>query len=454
MPGYGGMSWKRTDDDRKRRKKTGGDETMSEQTRENGELIPDRGLDEVLRRRLEPVDAQAVAAAAKLVDRVVDDGEDAVRELAEQFDGLDPDAPLVHPRESLERAREQLPTNARELLERTAERIGRFADAQRKCVAPLELDADGARMGHRVVPVDRAGCYAPGGRHPYVSTVLMTVIPARVAGVREIWVASPRPTTETLAAAAIAGADAVLAAGGAHAVAALAHGAGEAVPPCDAVVGPGNRWVTAAKRLVAGLVRIDGLAGPSELIVLADDSARSEVVAADLIAQAEHDPEALPVLVTPSARLAGGVRQELEAQLEALDTASVARTALQRGAVVRVADLDDGVAACERIAPEHLELLVESPAAWASRLSAYGTLFVGEGAAEVLGDYGAGPNHVLPTSGSARAFSGLSVLTFLRFPTTLRVDGGMDRQVVSDCEALARMEGLSGHAASAALRLG
>lgn len=426
----------------------------SENGNDDGVLIPERSLDAVLRRRMEPVDADAVADAARIVDRVIDGGRPALEQLAAELDDLSADDPLIHDRDALERACEQLPANARALLERSAGRIRRFAEAQRKCIAPLELDVDGARMGHRVVPVERAGCYAPGGLHPYVSTVLMTVVPARVAGVREVWVASPRPTAETLAAAAIAGADAVLAAGGAHAVAALAHGAGDAVPACDAVVGPGNRWVTAAKRLVAGLVRIDGLAGPSELVVLADGQARPSVVAADLIAQAEHDQEALPVLVTAERSLPARVREELESQLADLDTAGVARTALARGATVLADDLEQAIAHCERIAPEHLELLVEHPAAWAQRLSAYGTLFVGEGAAEVFGDYGAGPNHVLPTSGSARAFSGLSVMTFLRFPTMLRVDDQMDRGVVADCEALARLEGLSGHAASAMRRQG
>jgi phosphoribosyl-ATP pyrophosphohydrolase/phosphoribosyl-AMP cyclohydrolase/histidinol dehydrogenase len=419
--------------------------------RDRERLLPDGTLDAVLRSRMEPVDAGAVAAAAELVDRVASGGEDALRSLAVELDGLAPGAPLIHRRDALERALEEIDGGTRELIERTAGRIRRFAEAQRACLAPLELEAEGARMGHRVVPLRRAGCYAPGGRYPYVSTVLMTAVPARVAGVEEVWIASPRPTVETLAAAAISGADAVLAAGGAQAVAALAHGAGE-VPACDAVVGPGNRWVTAAKRLLAGAVRIDGLAGPSELVVLADGSARPEVVAADLIAQAEHDPEALPVLITPDGELPSRVRRELERQLGGLDTAGVARPALERGATLRVRGLDEGVAQCETIAPEHLELLVADPDAWAGRLSAYGTLFVGEGAAEVLGDYGVGPNHVLPTSGSARAFSGLSVLTFLRFPTVLRVDGAMDPAVVRDCEALARIEGLTGHALAAAMR--
>jgi phosphoribosyl-ATP pyrophosphohydrolase/phosphoribosyl-AMP cyclohydrolase/histidinol dehydrogenase len=424
---------------------------MSDDRGDANRLLPERTLDEVLKLRMEPVDAEAVAAAAELMDRITLGGEAALRELAVELDGLKAEDPLVHDRAALERARASLSADTRSLLERTVERIERFARGQLRCVAPLEIESEGARMGHRVVPLRRAGCYAPGGRYPYVSTVLMTVVPARVAGVEEIWVASPRPTIETLAAAAIAGAEAVLAAGGAQAVAALSYGAG-AVPACDAVVGPGNRWVTAAKRLVAGMVRIDGLAGPSELVVLADSSARPEIVAADLIAQAEHDPEALPVLVTPDERLPERVRRELQRQLGALDTAGVARLALERGAVLRTASLVEAADQCEAIAPEHLELLLEDPDGWAERLNTFGTLFVGEGAAEVLGDYGVGPNHVLPTSGSARAFSGLSVLTFLRFPTVLRVDGSMDPDAVRDCETLARLEGLSGHAAAAALR--
>jgi len=310
----------------------------------------------------------------------------------------------------------------------------------------------GGAAGHTIAPVEAAGCYAPGGRFPLPSSVLMTVIPARAAGVETVWVASPRPTAATLAAAALSGADALLCAGGAHAIAALAYGAGP-VPPCDAVVGPGSRWVTAAKQLIAGHVAIDMLAGPSELVVLADHSADAALVAADLLAQAEHDADARPLLVTTSEPLAEATEQQLSRQLADLPTAATARAALSNGFAVVANDLPEAVRLCDRIAPEHLALHVADAQAVAARVRHYGALFLGAQTAEVLGDYGAGPNHVLPTGGTARSTGGLSVLTFLRVRTWLRIDDSRAAAgLYADAAALARLETLEAHARSATAR--
>jgi phosphoribosyl-ATP pyrophosphohydrolase/phosphoribosyl-AMP cyclohydrolase/histidinol dehydrogenase len=280
----------------------------------------------------------------------------------------------------------------------------------------------------------------------------MTALTARVAGVREVWVASPRPAPVTLAAAAVAGADGLLAAGGAQAIAALAFGAGP-VPPCDVIVGPGNRYVTAAKLLAAAHAGIDLIAGPSELVVLADATADPALVAADLLAQAEHDPDALPLLVTTEPALVDRVALELERQLGDLPTADIARRALANGGAVLAADIDAATAACDRIAPEHLEVLTADAGAMARRLRHYGALFVGAGTAEVFGDYGAGPNHVLPTGGSARRSGGLSVLTFLRVRTWMEVrDVAAARELAGDAAWFARVEGLEAHARAAERR--
>jgi phosphoribosyl-ATP pyrophosphohydrolase/phosphoribosyl-AMP cyclohydrolase/histidinol dehydrogenase len=254
----------------------------------------------------------------------------------------------------------------------------------------------------------------------------------------------------TLAAAHVANADALLCVGGAHAIAALAFGAGP-VPACDVIVGPGNRWVTAAKQLVSGQVGIDMLAGPSELVVLADDSADPETVAADLLAQAEHDPDALPILVTTSDPLIDHVNEALRAQLAVLPTAETATAAVSEGFAVLCATLDEAVDVCDALAPEHLEVMTQDAEALQLRLRHYGGLFVGHGAAEVLGDYGAGPNHVLPTGGTARQTGGLSVFTFLRVRTWLRMHA--PAELARDAAALARLEGLEGHARSAERRL-
>jgi phosphoribosyl-ATP pyrophosphohydrolase/phosphoribosyl-AMP cyclohydrolase/histidinol dehydrogenase len=403
--------------------------------------------------RVDPVDAHALDEAAVIVSDVRERGLDALREHALRFGDLRSGDALVHGPQALQAALESLPDEPRQLLQRTAERIRRFAEAQLRCITPLAFDVPGGQAGHRVEPVQIAGCYAPGGRFPLPSSVLMTAVTARAAGVEQVWVASPRPTSVVLAAARVAGADALLAAGGAQAIAALAYGAGE-VPACDVVVGPGNRWVTAAKQLVAGRVRIDLLAGPSELVVLADASSDPRLIAADLLAQAEHDPEALPILVSLDSVLVNDVERELERQLRDLPTAATARAALAHGGAFIVSDLDTAVEICNRLAPEHLEVLVREPEALATRLRHCGALFLGPGAAEVLGDYGIGPNHVLPTGGTARSTAGLSVLTFLRLRTWLRVDEVREaREIARDAAAMARLEGLEAHARAAERRL-
>ena len=403
--------------------------------------------------RRSPVDETTLRAAAAIVDDVRLRGEPALREHAERLGDVAPGQPLVRTRDELDAALRSLPPGQADVLKRTADRIRAFAAAQLGCLRPLRLAVPGGFAGHVVTPVERAGCYAPGGRFPLPSSVLMTAAVARAAGVETVWVASPRPAQVTLAAAAVAGADALLAVGGAQAIAALTFGAGP-VPACDAVVGPGNRWVTAAKQLVAGRVHIDMLAGPSELVVLADASADPAQVAADLLAQAEHDPDAVPILVSLDASLTASVQAEIVRQLADLPTAPTARAALANGFVVPVDDLATGLDICNRLAPEHLELAVADVDAAARLVRHCGAAFLGHLGGEVLGDYGAGPNHVLPTGGTARSKGGLSVLDFLRVRTFLDVgDAEGARPVVEDAIALARLEGLEAHARAAEYRL-
>ncbi len=402
--------------------------------------------------RREAVDEATLARAADIVREVREGGIGALRGFAETFDERAVEQPLVIEQSELRRARDGLALEQRDLLERTARRIEAFALAQKAALKDLTVAVPGGEAGHTVTPVERAGCYAPGGRYPLPSSVLMTAVTARAAGVHEVWVASPRPEPITLAAAAVAGADGLLAVGGAHAIAAMAYGVG-GPPRCDVVVGPGNRWVTAAKKVVAGHVGIDMLAGPSELVVLADHTADAELVAADLLAQAEHDPEALPVLVTTDTALADAVDRALERQLTDLPTRDVAADALRNGFTVIVRDLDEAGRVCDRLAPEHLQVLTEDAKDIARRLNNYGGLFIGSSSAEVFGDYGLGPNHTLPTGGVARFKGGLSVFDFLRVRTWLRMDGGpATAKTVADAAALARLEGLEAHARAAERR--
>lgn len=418
-------------------------------------LLRARTVEDVVRQRGMSVSAEALATATEIVEAVRRGGEAALRQQAERFGELMPGEPIVIERPSLENALRTLDRADRARLERVADRIRAFAEAQRGAIRDVLVPVPGGFAGHRVKPVMRAGCYAPGGRYPLPSTVLMTAITARVAGVAEVIVASPKPPALVLAAAAVAGADAVVPVGGAQAIAALAYGAGP-VPACDVVVGPGNRYVAAAKHLVSNTVGIDTVAGPSELVVFADETADPELIAADLLAQAEHDSDAVPLLVTTDSTLPGRVNEALRRQIANLPTSQVAGVALANGGFICVKSLELGVAACEAIAPEHLALhLADTALATVTPLlRTYGTLFVGSRAGEVLGDYGAGPNHVLPTGGAARGTGGLSVLTFLRLRTWLRIDdAGAAGELADDSAWFARAEGLEGHARSAEKRI-
>lgn len=416
-------------------------------------MLARRSVAELVSRGAAGIAAEAFAVAAPIVEAVRTRGEAALREFAERFGDVAAGEPLFLDRPVLDRALADLAAGDRARLERVAERIRTFAEAQKRALGAVAVTVPGGEAGHWIAPLERAGCYAPGGRYPLPSSALMTAVTARTAGVKEIWVASPKPAVMTLAAAAVAGADGMVAAGGAHAIAALAFGAGP-VRPCDVVVGPGNRYVTAAKQLVGARVAIDMLAGPSELVVFADATASPAIVAADLLAQAEHDPDAVPVLVTGDPALAERVNVELARQLADLPTAAVARAALANGGVVVVASIEEGIAVCDALAPEHLELCLENATVVAPRLAHYGALFIGAGSAEVLGDYGAGPNHVLPTAGTARSNGGLSVYSFLRVRTWLRIDDvAVARPLVEDAAWFGRVEGLEAHARSAERRL-
>jgi len=405
----------------------------------------DPGTVQIVRR---PVELETLREAAAIVEDVRGAGEEALRRHGERLGDLEPGGEIILDRSRLEATLEALPLDARGVLERVAGRIRSFSQAQRDSLMNLDIAVAGGRAGHRWIPVSSAGAYAPGGRYPLPSSVLMTVIPARVAGVESVWVASPRPTPFTMAAAVIAGADGLLAVGGAQAIAALTFGT--LTPACDLVVGPGNRWVTAAKKYLYGEIGIDGLAGPSEILVIADESADPELVSADLLAQAEHDDDAVPMLITTSEAMADEVDRVIGRQLTDLPTSKTASRALENGFCVIVESLHEAVSLSNRVAPEHLALHVDDPTPLVEELCSYGSLFVGSGTAEAFADYGVGPNHVLPTGGGARYQSGLSVLTFLRSPTWAALDD--PEPLVDDTMLLARLEGLEAHARAAQIR--
>ena len=300
-----------------------------------------------------------------------------------------------------------------------------------------------------------AGCYAPGGRYPLPSSVIMTAVTARAAGCETVILASPRPAPITMAAAHISNVDLFLCVGGAQAIGTMAYGIDGLVPRCDVICGPGNKWVTAAKSLVNGKCGIDMLAGPSEVLVICDETANAKIVAADLIAQAEHDVVARAILLSTDPNMIDAVDKEVEEQIEALPepNRSTALEALKQSFAVECKSIEECIKISDDIAPEHLEIQTRDSQTVARSCANYGGLFVGEHAAEVLGDYGAGPNHTLPTGGTSRYTGGLSVFNFLRIRTWMRVDDPQaSKGMVADSIVMARLEGLEGHARAAEAR--
>ena len=393
------------------------------------------------------------ATVEEIVGRVATEGDAALRQYGLRFDGWAP-APedgFEVPRRELDGALNRLRNEDRAALELAASRIREFHEAQRyEAVA----GARGLRMLTK--PVRRAGLYVPGGRAAYPSTVLMTAIPARVAGVPEVVLCTP-PSPDggvpaaILAAAAIAGVDAVYRAGGAQAIAAMAYGT-RSIPRVDFIAGPGNVYVTLAKKEVFGVVGVDAIAGPTEILVIADRTARADLVAADLASQMEHDPMAWAVLLTDSPALADAVEEEFTSLLERLERAQVIEAA--HLAVVLVESMDQAVQVSNDFGPEHLEILVDDPARLLPSVENAGAIFLGPMAPVSLGDYVIGPNHTLPTSGSARFSSPLGVYSFLKRSSVSTISDGEYRSLAEAARVLARLEGLTAHANALEVRLG
>ena len=403
----------------------------------------------------DPVDPTARDQADAILKEVKDKGLEGLISCAMRLRDIETkDSKLFYSKSDLKEAFDGLSETDKGILNRTATRVKKFAEAQRSALTEITVQIPGGEAGHTIAPVAVAGCYAPGGRYPLPSSVIMTAVTARAAGVPTVWVASPRPAPATLAAAHVADADGLLAVGGAQAIGAFAYGIGPISTPCDVIVGPGNKWVTAAKSLVSGICAIDMLAGPSEVLVIADETCIPSTVAADLLAQAEHDTEARPILVCTNEKIAHDVNKCVQERLSTLSTSPIARVAVEKGFACICPDLDTAIAISDMVGPEHLEIITADAVGVSKRCNSYGAVFIGSVSAEVLGDYGAGPNHVLPTSGTARYTGGLSVFTFLRIRTWMNITNKENAQeLVRDSVALARIEGLDGHAQAAECRL-
>ena len=385
-------------------------------------------------------------------------GDYALRVYTKKFDRIDVQSFRV-PLHQIIEAREEIEPELLDALNEAASRLKTFAEKQLQGLEDFDIELErGVCAGQRVVPLERVGLYVPGGRYPLLSSVLMGAIPAIIAGVKEVALCSP-PTKDgkisslILAAAAVAHVDEVYCIGGAQAIAAMAYGT-QSIKAVHKIVGPGNLYVNAAKKQVYGKVGLDFIAGPTEILIIADKTADPSLLAADLIAQAEHDINARPVLLTDSEPLAEEVERELDEQLKGLTSEKTARRSLDKnGAIVFFHRPAEAAAVTNRRAPEHLQLCVSDPEDYLPKLRNYGSLFIGEYASETLGDYSSGLNHILPTNSASRYTGGLSVRDFVKIQTCLRVDQKGFQQIGPLAGTLARAEGLFGHEAAVRLRL-
>ena len=417
---------------------------------DTGSLPPevDQKTFEVFGAHLSPLES-----VSRILQDVRTQGDAALRHYTQALDGVTLDTIEV-PSQELAAAWDKLPKDLAAALELAASRV---QDFHRATVRQSWLDLPSG-LGELVVPLERVGVYVPGGTAAYPSTVLMTVIPARVAGVKEVILTSPArngayPDAVVMAAAKLAGVDRIFAVGGVQAIGALAYGT-ETVPKVDKICGPGNIFVTLAKKLVFGAVDIDGLYGPTETVVIADHTANPAYCAADLLAQAEHDPLACPILVTTSLPLVAMVEAELDKQLASMDRAAIAGASIEsQGKVFLMDDLDQALELANSIAPEHLCLMVNEPWVWAGKVRHAGGIFLGEYSPEVMGDYVAGPSHVMPTGGTARFNSALSVHHFLKTMPVVGLKPEAYPALAKAASRIAKAEGLTGHARAVEVRL-
>lgn len=405
-----------------------------------------------------PMDATVVETVQGILEDVRRRGDQALIEYTHRFDrrAIKVASEFELPRERLNKARAELDPDLHEALRHAAERIQSYHERQKQA-SWTYVEEDGTVLGQQITPLGRIGVYVPGGKAAYPSTVLMNVIPAKVAGVEEILMVAPAPQGElapvVLAAAAIAGVDRVFTIGGAQAIAALAYGT-ETIPAVDKIVGPGNSYVATAKAMVFGRVGIDMIAGPSEIVIVCDGQTDPDWIAMDLFAQAEHDEQARAIVLSPEAAFLDAVQTSIAHQLPQMERAPIIRTSLSsQGALITVRDLDEAAEIVNRIAPEHLELAVADPQALAAKIRHAGAIFMGPYTAEVLGDYCAGPNHVLPTGRTARFSSPLGVYDFQKRSSLIQCSERAAQRLGQTASVLARAEGLTAHARSAEYRL-
>ncbi|MCK5040444.1 MAG: histidinol dehydrogenase [Candidatus Aenigmarchaeota archaeon] len=391
----------------------------------------------------------------KIVEEIISDvkanSDTALIKYAKKFDNLDLDDFSITPKQIRE-AYEKTDSKTILTLKKAIENIEFFAQKQMSNFVDFEAERNGIVLGQKIIPLETVGCYIPGGRFPLPSSALMSIIPAKVAGVESIIACSPKIQAITIVACDLAGADRIFNIGGVQAIAALAFGTRD-IPKVDKIVGPGNKYVSAAKKQVYGTVGIDFIAGPSEVMIIADESANPKFIAADLLAQLEHDTDARANLIATSSKIAGQVNDELICQKEKLTTKQIIEESVKNSKIILVEDLDDAVKIANKYAPEHLEIQVKEQDKLIDKLKNYGSLFIGQNSAEVFGDYCTGTNHILPTSKAARYTGGLCVKDFVKIQTYQKAGKNSLDELVKISAKFAEIEGLDAHKRAASIRL-
>lgn len=389
------------------------------------------------------IEFETIQSVEEIARDVRQNGDEAVRKYTKQFDNQDLENFLVSDTE-IKDAYAQVDKETIEAIKKSIKNVKKFSEKQLKCLKNLKTTIDKNELGHNIIPLERIGCYIPGGNYPLLSSAVMTVIPARVAGVKEVIACSPKIRPETIVACDLAGADKIYKVGGVQAVAAMAYGT-QTIPKVNKIVGPGNKYVTATKKYVFGEVGIDFLAGPSEVMIIADESANPEFVSADMLAQCEHDADARAFLICFDINFAKKVENCAKQQLDKLVTKEIASKAFEKSFAIVVKSIDDAIELANKKAPEHLELCFKDAKKFINKFKNYGSLFIGNYSAEVYGDYCSGTNHVLPTNEVSKYSGGLSVFDFVKIQTYQIVSKSGNKVILPFSSKLAEKEGLMAH---------
>lgn len=400
----------------------------------------------------ERIDFESISSVNEIINDVKLRGDEAVREYAKKFGDGDLEQFELTEKE-IKNAIASTSKEIVEAIEQSIENVHSFAKVQLGAIKNLQTEQNGITLGHTIFPIERTGAYVPGGNYPLPSSAIMSCVPAKTAGVKEIIVCSPKIKPATITAAKMAGADRIFRVGGVQAIAAMAYGT-ETIPQVSKITGPGNKYVTAAKKAVYGVCDIDFLAGPSEVMIIADESANIKFIAADLLAQAEHDPDARAFLITDSEKLAQEVDKQVKEFLQTLKTANIASQSIEKSFIIVVDNIEQSIDIANKKAPEHLEVCINQEDLILPHLKNYGSLFIGNYSAEVLGDYCSGTNHVLPTNSISKYTGGLSVFDFIKIQTYQKVSQKAAKEILCPVASkMAEAEGLYAHKLSADVRM-